>query len=556
MMPALSSWLDLPARAGRRATLAQLGVAAASGLLTVLASPPFGLWPLGWIAFAPLLWLVSRAPRASRAGLYGWACGFTISLVGFHWFVFPFVDHTGVPWPAAIALLLAFAAYQGLALLLAARAIWWARAWAHRRGRWLPLAAIAPAAVVGFEHAQPVIFPYTIAISQAPALPVIQIADVLGAPAVAALLVAVAAALVDVVLGSPDHRRAARRAAAAVAVALAATLGYGAWRIADVDATRAAAPVLRVGLVQPNERMDLGHHDPDADAALLAAMQEATARLQAAGADLVVWSEASYPADLPRDLGRDLPETSPWRIRRGFKIPVVIGALTQDRTAAGARRRYNSAFLLAGDDVVARHDKLHRVLGSEWNPVVEWFPSLAAYLPPGFSGGDEPVILPAPAARLGRTVRLGAMICMEDVVASFGRDVAARHPDLLVNLTNDSWFGAFAEPLQHRALAQFRAIEARADMVRAVNTGPTGWIDATGRVRAQLPIRDGGAAAPETLLVEVRVLSGGRTIYAAIGDLFAWACLALALAGWLLGRRGRARPAARPARGHARKARH
>ncbi|MCB9575140.1 MAG: apolipoprotein N-acyltransferase [Kofleriaceae bacterium] len=497
----------------------------------MLASPPIGLWPLAWLAFLPTLWLIAGAPRASRAGLVAWTTGVTITLGGFHWFVFPFVDHTGTPWPAAIALLLGLAAYQALSLMLAGRAIWWIRAWsARRRGRPLPMALVAPLAFVGLEHALPVIFPYTIAISQTSVLPVIQIADLFGAPAIAALLLAVAGAAWDVV----ERGRAAWRAPAAVGALLVATLGYGAWRLHDVDATRAAAPRLRVGLVQPNERMDLEAHDRDADLALLEDMQRQTAALEAAGAQVVVWSEASFPADLPRRLAHDLPDSSPWRIRRGFTVPVVIGSLSEERVD-GTRRRYNSAYLLVDDDVRGRHDKIDRVLGSEWNPVVEWFPSLSKWMPPGFSRGDAPQTLPLDVD--GRTVRLGPMICMEDVVPRFARDLAPGHPSVLVNMTNDSWFGTFAEPWQHRALAVFTAIELRADLVRAVNTGPTGWIDATGRLRAQGPVRAGGGVAAEGLLVEVAIMDGGHTLYAHIGNAFAWLCLALTLIGWIVARR-------------------
>jgi len=279
--------------------------------------------------------------------------------------------------------------------------------------------------------------------------------------------------------------------------------------------------------------MRLGVTDVEGDLVRLQGMQAESARLEAAGAQVVIWSETSYPLPRPRNMQEDLPPSKQWRARRGFAVPLVIGLVTRDVDAHGALR-FNSSVLLVGDRVVARHDKIHRVLGSEWNPVSEWFPSLRDTLPPGFSGGARPVVLPVDVG--GLQLRLGPMICLEDIIPDHARELAAERPNLLVNQTIDTWFGTFAEPWQHRALAVLRAIEVRADMVRAVNTGPSGLIEATGRIGPQTPVRDGEVPV-EGILVDAAVMEAGHTLYQVIGDAFAWLCLALTLAGWWLARR-------------------
>src|SRR5688572_31847108 len=98
-----------------------------------------------------------------------------------------------------------------------------------------------------------------------------------------------------------EHRGKAWRGAAIVGGLVVATVGYGVWRIYDVDARRAAAPRIQVGLVQPNEQVKIGVQDLAADRDRLTAMQLASMQLERAGADLVVWSESAYPMDLPRD---------------------------------------------------------------------------------------------------------------------------------------------------------------------------------------------------------------------------------------------------------------
>jgi apolipoprotein N-acyltransferase len=514
--------MNLPARPTRR--LHQLGVCAVTALLWIVAAPPYGLWPLAWIAMVPLLWLLADARTPRRAGLLGWSTGAMMTLGGFYWFAPLMHEHAKLPWPLAVLCLVALAAWQGLALMLSARAIWWIRRWKK-----LPMAVVAPVAVVALEHVWPVIFPYQLAITQAPALPLVQIADLLGGVAISGLLVAVAGALVDLI----DRGRAGWRIPAVAGGLLAVSLVYGLWRISDVDARRAAAPRVRIGLVQPNERMRLGVQDTEGDLARLEAMQLETRRLEAAGAQVVIWSETSYPPTRPRGTQRDLAPDRAWAVRRGFAVPVVIGLVTSDTDAHGPTR-YNSSMLLVDDRFVARHDKIHRVLGSEWNPVSEWFPSLRDTLPPGFHGGAYPVVLPLSLP--GLELRLGPMICLEDIIPQYARALAAERPNVLVNQTIDTWFGTFAEPWQHRALAVLRAIEVRADMVRAVNTGPSGLVEATGRIGAQTPVR-AGAVPVEGLLVEVAVMEAGHTVYQVIGDLFAWLCASAALVGWWLGRR-------------------
>jgi apolipoprotein N-acyltransferase len=127
--------------------------------------------------------------------------------------------------------------------------------------------------------------------------------------------------------------------------------------------------------------------------------------------------------------------------------------------------------------------------------------------------------------------RLGPVICYEDILQGFLRGVGRLHPDLLVNLTSDSWFGAAAEPWEHLALSVFAGVELRVSMVRAVNSGVSALIDPNGRVLqrtyADDPYRDPRAA--DGILVTVPRMSGGHTVYAVIGDLFAYLCVAVTL---------------------------
>ncbi len=126
---------------------------------------------------------------------------------------------------------------------------------------------------------------------------------------------------------------------------------------------------------------------------------------------------------------------------------------------------------------------------------------------------------------------VGPMICYEDILPRFGRKLAAHHPDIFINITNDAWFGDTTEPWQHLALSVFRSVESRVDMVRAVNTGVSAHIDATGRVvKKTYAIDPLSNNTPMTsLLANTRLRTAGQTFYAKFGEVFGYLCLALTL---------------------------
>lgn len=542
----LTGALDSIATAGRRPTLIALAVAAVAGSLWWLASPRFDLWPLAWIAPAPLVWLIDRAPTPKRARRYAWLAGTVCSIGGFGWIVSLLTRYSSFPWPLAVVGLVLLAAYQGL--------IFWAFAAAVRRvrevsrerlGAPLPMALLAPVAMVCFETAWPLIFPYQLAITQAWNPSVIQIAELTGPVGVTALLFAVGGALYDALTAATLRRRAVPAGAALALVA--ASLIYGHVRIGQIDEARAAARQLRVGLVQTNVPFD--GPEPTDGAAVARRLQQThdrTAELEARGAELVVWPESGFPFALERlpvpgpaeQVLRHRPVGDDLEDHPAHAVPLVAGVSTiaLDRERGTSRPPYNSALLLQGGRVTARYDKNYLVMFSEHIPFADTFPSLAEILPTGtghFSAGDEVSTL-ALETEAG-TVRLGPMICFEDTLPAFSRRLAEHHPHLLVNLTNDTWFGDGSEPRQHLALSVFRAVELRTELVRAVNTGVTAHVDAAGRVRTRTEVIDPRATPrePEAVLVTVALLEGGYGFFARFGRLFGFLCVIATLGAWL-----------------------
>ena len=145
-----------------------------------------------------------------------------------------------------------------------------------------------------------------------------------------------------------------------------------------------------------------------------------------------------------------------------------------------------------------------------------------------FTPGEGPRLLALPGG-----VSIGPLICYEDIMPQPARLAARQGARVLVNLTNDMWFGPTRAPYQHRNAAAFRAVENRRSLVRVTNTGVTSIIDALGREQAALPIYQRG-----TLVDDVAALRM-PTVYQRFGDWFAWLCCvaAVGLPGWQFVRR-------------------
>jgi apolipoprotein N-acyltransferase len=213
----------------------------------------------------------------------------------------------------------------------------------------------------------------------------------------------------------------------------------------------------------------------------------------------------------------------------------MFGAVTRAVGPSNVRADkypYNTALMMdAAGNATGSYDKVFLMLFGEYIPFYDQIPWFTKIFPEAsnFSRGHDPASFPL-HVRAG-DFKLGPLICYEDILPSFARRVAKLGPNAFVNITNDAWFGRTAEPYQHLALAVFRSVEHRLEMVRAVNTGVSAHIDAAGRVDAQTTSvdPDDGPSPPATLLVDLAMLPGGG-LYRVVGDLFGILCLAALVA--------------------------
>lgn len=528
-------------RLSRREIGILAGLSVLSGALYFLGFAGFDLWFLAPFALVPLLEMIRRAPTGRAAFVFGLVMGLTTHLGGYYWIPGTLVEFGGFSVPIALLFDVLLCSWGALSLALLA---WMLKRWWLAGGRPFPSVVVA---LVAVEYVYPLLFPSYLG-NAFWRLPVfIQIAD-LGGPLLVSAVAASASTAIWLAIRWKLAREPLPRTAGTVAVlSVLLTVAYGLYRMDAVYSAQQDAEPLRVGVVQVNMGTFAKHEDPAEGHRrhLVDSM-----KLERAGVDLLVWPESAIVDWISGGAGDDVGDAVLGRpdVEGRVTTPTLFGALRAARDGSEVRR-YNTAFLVDGEGkLLGSYDKTHLLAFGEYIPFGDTFPWLYDLSP--HSGRFTPGSRLEPIPFRGR--RIGVLICYEDVLPGFVRDLMnAADPHLLVNMTNDAWFGDTTEPQIHLALSVFRAVEHRRWLVRATNSGVTAIVDPSGRVVART-----GQMTRESLLATVRWL-GGKTAYRVLGDWPGWiSLLAVAYAAvrmWRTGhlglRRGRKKASARtPAR--------
>lgn len=486
-----------------------------SALALALAFPRTDWDGTAWIALVPLMALaLGRPPRAALG--WGWLFGTVFFLVLLRWLDWTFRVYSAIPWPLTWGPILALAAYCGLyAGAFAAALAWIAR---RRSPAWALLAA--PFLWVAGEWLRSRLlggFPWgTLGYSQHLRLAVIQVAELGGVHAVSFVLVAVNAALAGC-LTLPW-----RRAVAGVALGgalLAGALAFGAARLGETP----RPGEFTVTVVQPAIEQPL-KFDPGHAATTLGIQLLLTRRAGEGHPALIVWPETSVPGLLRREpaLLRALTD-----LAGSLRTSLLVGAV--DAEGQSQPKVRNTAFLLTERGIAGRYDKIHLVPFGEFVPLssvigfVRGWAEFIAELEPGSST----VVFPGPPAPFG------VVICYEGIFPELVREFVKGGARVMVNLTNDAWFGRTSGPWQHLAMYPFRAVEHRTAVVRAANTGVSAFIAPTGAVVRRMGLFERG------VLTERLPLRAGATLYTRLGEWLAWLSLAVSAAALAAARGGR-----------------
>lgn len=477
-----------------------------SGFLYFLAFPGVDIWPLAFVALAPLI-VALRGQTPRRALGLGWLAGFTMTMFGFYWLLEMLKVFSGFGPALCFVFMAILCAYQAGRIAL----VGWLYGRAESRG-W-PAAPVFALAFVASELAFPLLFPWYYGATVHNAVALAQVADIGGGYLVGLVLVAANLGVAELVLSRLGSRSPSRRVlAVAVAAPLLAVI-YGYPRLRMIDAQAAEAAPVKIGLVQGNMPLIGRRH-------ALQTHHKRTEELRDQGVDLVVWAEGSTGM-----ANRETPDYSEVRriVTNRLGVPTIVGALLARSQPGKARYVYFNTALLSDKSgkIIGRYDKQYLLAFGEFLPFGETFPQLYEMSPNSshFSPGTsiEPLVI--------GDHRISMLICYEDILPGFvNRMVGHADPELLVNQTNDAWFGDSTEPWIHFALAKMRAIEHRRYLVRSTNSGVSGIIDPVGRVALH------GGTFKEESLIGVAKWMRSKTIYEAIGD-WPWVLASVAIFG-------------------------
>ncbi len=507
-----------------------LSAALAGSLTASLSFAPVGWWWVPYLGFAVLAALITKAPTVKRGALIGFIFGLAYFLAGVAWVRVSMNEFGGMPLPLAWFSAFLFCAFLALYPMLAGAFTTWAKP----RNPWF-FAFVFASAWTFAEYLRANLFTgfewLGVGVSQTPSTGVSFIASTLGSFGASAFVVGLGSLLFPAAIGLRK---------AFVGLYQEVRPWNGAWGSGEFVLMLLSVPVLFIFVLVPMIFSGISFSDPVGKPLAISLLQGNVAQsmkwepdvfaktlqlyeklvTQAKG-ELIILPETALPAPLSR-----IPPEYIERLRgiaNSKNANLIIGVPVQENG-----KFYNAAISLGVEDS-QQYRKVHLVPFGEFMPLrgaLAWFYANLTIPMSDFSSGDA---LQPNIKVNGQS--LGISICYED---AFVRDVHRTLPDatLLVNISNDAWFGQSAAAEQHLQLSQMRAIEFARPMLRANNTGITAVIDEKGRVTQRLtPFTEG--------ILEVTVQGRkGSTPYAAWGDL---PILLICLAGLGIGAAQRVR---------------
>ena len=500
-------------------------LAALSGLLLTGAFPKFGLDWLAWFALVPLLTAIANL-SARESFRIGFIFGLVHYLSLLYWVVPVMRTYGYLSLVLSIAILFLFAAVLALfpaafSMALAVVGITPARCLIAVPLLWVALEYIRTFIFTGFPWA-------LLGHSQYLRLHLIQIADLFGVYGISflialsntAVFLAIAVITTKGWRGKSVSKPLLCGALALFAAGFLCTWSYGAWRIKTIDDLMAASPTARVAVIQGNIAQAL-KWDPAFQSASIQTQNRLSRAAKLENPDLIVWPESATPFFLFYD--RQPTE----KVLAGIEqadVDFLIGSPSFERQGESVIY-YNSAYLIRPRTKnIAKYDKAHLVPYGEYVPLKRWFPFLGKVVA---QVGDFRPGQPGKTLAWGEN-EIGVQICYEIIFPRLSRAMVKNNATLLINITNDAWFGTTSGPYQHFSMTIFRAVENRRALARAANTGISGFIDPAGRILASTPLLEEAAVTRSLPLIR------SITFYTRFGDLFALACLAGSLFGILL----------------------
>ncbi len=474
--------------------------AALSGLLMAGAFPPFGLGWLGFVALVPLLLSAERRPFAS-----GFTCGIFFFAPLLYWLNIVMTSYGGLALFFSVVAWLLLCAYLALFFGAALQLTFSLQ----RQLGILPILSL-PIIWVALEYLRGMLltgFPWGLLGYAAIDMPEIrQVADICGVYGLSWIFLLCNTALALIV-----QKRTSRTALAGLVsclMVLAGTYIYGQTALQKEPIDQ---PLLKVGLIQGN--IEQQHKwDRNFRQQTLDSYRRLSLAAAAEGAEILIWPEAAAPFYI-QDESADSRQVL--EVPRDTDLALLLGGPSYEEYADRTYRYHNSAFLLGSEgELLGRSDKIHLVPFGEYVPLSK----ILFFINKLVTGvGDFTPGVVNPLALNGHD--LGVLICYEAIFPAIARDYVRDGSDLLVNLTNDAWFGRSSAPRQLLDMTRMRAIENRIWIARSANTGISALIDPDGHSYQETEL------FKSEFVVGSVEMGARKSFYRQTGDIFAIFCL-------------------------------
>lgn len=485
-----------------------------SGVLLAVSFPRIGHGYLAWVAYIPLIAFVYKSKNAGHAFLGGFVAGAIEIFLLMIWIPGVMLRYGGLSTALAW---LAFGLMIGMLACFPAAGCAISKYLTKRGGEFFFL--LFPAVWIVQEYAQ-TLFPFgglpwlLAGYSQSDYLSMIQIADIAGVFGISFIILWTGAAIVWLAFHNGSKR--SKCAPLIVAVLLiAACLVYG--RIALNRWDNIESP-FGAAMLQGNISFD------DTESVLAEKFQRGYVKmadkLNSAETDLLILPESPSPISFQYDPSyrRTLED-----LARRYSLGLIFNNIRMEETKEGTRY-FNSAYFLDGRGVqTGIYDKIHLVPFGEYIPLEKLFffaETITRDVGAFQSGKDYKVI------NIGGKPA-NAIICFEAVFPDLVRRFVRQGSRLIINLTNDAWYGDSAAPYQHFAIARFRAVENRRFLIRAANSGISGIIDPGGRVQGATGLLQEAISRGRFAFLDV------KTVYTRYGDAFVFLCAIISCALWI-----------------------
>ncbi|MDQ8187280.1 apolipoprotein N-acyltransferase [Pelagicoccus sp. SDUM812002] len=518
MITKVAEWFET-----NRQKLAQIVACILTPLFYVASLPPYGVNEAAFVFLVPFgIWL-SFGPSLKAVFLTSFGIGWSSWIVLIFW-----LHH--VTWGGMIAL----AGIVGLHFSFWAIGVSWLSKRASGEGMWRGLAPSLGAAAlwVMVEHLRTYIFtgfPWLpLSASQVNEPIMLQSASIFGSWVVSFALVLLNFGIAAYLIRLVEYARTKKRGVCPefyLALSFTVAISFMLLRLSSGQQREKA---FRAAVIQPNvpqnQKWDLAF-----ERKIIGELERQTLAMKALDPDAAFWPETVLPYPL-----NDAGPMEAWsaRLATGLEAPIFAGAMGVEGES-GNLDWYNSVFLVRPEYGLfpLYYSKQHLVPFGEYIPLRALWPWMEKVVP---INGD---ILPGEKSQLlpldleDRTLRVGSLVCFEDVFPSLARDAVKEGAGFLYVATNSAWYGKSGAASQHKAHSVLRAIETRRPVLRVGNDGWTGWIDEYGSVKGSLDPWEQSATVFE--ISRDRRWVGKQTFYVTYGDWFVWMCWAVfGLSAW------------------------